>query len=325
MNIFLKLALLVSFSLIGARIARKFQLPNVTGYLIGGLFLGPSFLKIISSADSTMINFINEMALSAIAFNIGGEFLLKHFKKLGKEIFIITIAQIFGTVILVFLTMSFLLNQNFVFSIIVAAIAAATAPAGTVMVIQQYRAKGPLTSTILPVAALDDALGIMVFGIALSVAKISIDGVASFSLMLILEPVLEIVLSLGLGVILGYILSKISSYAKNKEELLSLVLFFVLISTGISKVFNLSPLLSGMTIGAVYVNVHPSPTRVFSTLNDYTTPLNLLFFAVAGASLDISLLTQIGLVGAGFVVARFIGKVFGSALGQKLPNHILIL
>lgn len=329
MNIFLKLSFLISFALIGARIARKFQFPNVTGYLVGGLLLGPTLLGIITAQDSGVISFINELALSAIAFNIGGEFLLEHFKKLGKEIFLITLAQIFGTVLIVFVVMFFLLSQSFVFSIIVSAIAATTAPAGTLMVIQQYRAKGPLTGTILPVAALDDALGIMVFGIALAVAKITIGGSETISVMMFVTPLLEIFLSLALGLVLGFIISRLSDIAKTHDELLSLILFFVLVSTGISNMFHLSPLLSGMMMGAVYVNVHANPTRVFSKLNKFTPPINLLFFAVAGASLDLKILASIGVLGLFFVAARFIGKVFGTGFGAKIaksdPNIVKYL
>ena len=207
MNIFIKLGLVVSFGLVGGKIARRLNLPDVTGFLIGGLFLGPSFLNIISSADTPMINFVNELSLSAIAFNIGGEFVIKQIKKLGKEIFLITIFEVFVVVALVFSVMYYLLNQEFVFSVMVASMSAATAPAGTMMVIRQYRAKGPVTNTILPVAALDDALGIMVFGLAMSLAKISLGEVSGSGIMLIAAPFLEIVFSLSLGALLGVALT----------------------------------------------------------------------------------------------------------------------
>ena len=329
MNIYLKLALLISFALGGARIARRFNLPNVTGYLIGGLFLGPSFLNIVTTAEGGIISFVNEMALAAIAFNIGGEFLLKSFKKLGKEIFIITIAEVIGVVFLVFAVMFFLFNQSFAFSLIVASMSAATAPAGTLMVIQQYRAKGPLTNTILPVAALDDALGIMVFGIALSIAKIVMGGVESASIMMFVAPVFEIIFSLLLGLGLGFIISRLSAKTKTQEELLALILVFLMVSTGLAHVLNLSPLLSGMMMGAVHVNLNANPSRAFSTLNQYAPPLNILFFAFAGASLDLRVLSQIGFLGLGYVAARFFGKVLGATFGAKIaksdPNIVKYL
>lgn len=319
MNIFIKLGLLISFSLIGARIARKLGLPNVTGYLIGGLLLGPSFINIMEASDSGMVNFINEAALSAIAFNVGGEFLIKDMRKLGKEVFIITLAEVIGVLSLVFVVMYFLFNQDFSFSIIVASMSAATAPAGTLMVIQQYRAKGPLTNTILPVAALDDALGIMVFGIALSIAKLVLGG-ESASVMMFISPLLEIVFSVALGIGLGFVMSRLASKTKTQEELLSLVIFFVLINVGLSTYLGLSALLSGMMIGAMHVNLSANPNRLFSTLNQFTSPINLLFFAFAGASLDLAILSKISLLGAGYVAARFFGKVIGAGIGARIAK-----
>ena len=216
--------------------------------------------------------------------------------------------------------MFFIFKQDFAISLIAASMSAATAPAGTLMVIQQYRAKGPLTNIILPVTALDDALGIMAFGLALSIAKLVLAGGATVSIMMFLTPVIEIILSLGLGFVLGLILAKFSAKAKTQEESLSIIILFVLLSTGLAHVLGLSPLLSGMMIGAVLINVHPNPSRTFSTLNQYTPPFHLLFFALAGASLDLSILAKISLLGLGYVLARFFGKVLGATIGAYIAK-----
>ena len=320
MNIFIKIGLVVSFGLLGGRVARKFNLPDVTGFLIGGLFLGPSFLNIITDSDTGMINFINELALSAIAFNIGGEFIMKQIKKLGKEIFIIAVFEVLVVVFLVFGVMFYLLNQPFVFSVMVASMAAATAPAGTMMVIRQYRAKGPLTNTILPVAALDDALGIMVFGLAMSLAKISLGEVTGNGLALAAAPFIEIALSLVLGSVLGVILSYLSKFVKSSEEMTSFILVFILASSGLAQVFELSSLLSSMMMGAVFVNISKKPLKVFSNINQFMPPFNLLFFALAGSSLDLSVLSSIGLLGLAFVLSRMFGKVIGSTMGAYVAK-----
>ncbi len=320
MNIFVKIALVLVFGLIGGRVARRFNLPNVTGYLIGGLFLGPSFLKIITEVDVPVINFVNELALSAIAFNIGGEFLIKTIKKLGKEVFIITVAEVMGVVLLVFSVMFFLMKQEFVFSIIVASMSAATAPAGTMMVIRQYRAKGKMTDTILPVAALDDALGIMVFGLALSLAKVTLGQVTGSTLQLVMAPFIEITLSLLLGLVLGFILTKITDKVKSQEELTSVLIFFVLISSGLAMATGLSSLLSSMMMGAVFVNLGHKPARVFNNINTFIPPFNILFFAFAGSSLDLSILGQIGILGLAYVFARMFGKVWGASLGAMVAK-----
>ncbi len=320
MNIFIKIGLVVSFGLLGGRVARKFNLPDVTGFLIGGLFLGPSFLNIITDSDTGMINFINELALSAIAFNIGGEFIMKQIKKLGKEIFIIAVFEVLVVVFLVFGVMFYLLNQPFVFSVMVASMSAATAPAGTMMVIRQYRAKGPLTNTILPVAALDDALGIMVFGLAMSLAKISLGEVTGSGLTLAAAPFIEIALSLVLGSVLGVILSYLSKFVKSSEEMTSFILVFILASSGLAQVFELSSLLSSMMMGAVFVNLSKKPLKIFSNINQFMPPFNLLFFALAGSSLDLSVLSSIGLLGLAFVLSRMFGKVIGSTMGAYVAK-----
>ena len=319
MNVFLKLGLLFIFSLGGARIARRFNLPNVTGYLIGGLLLGPSLFNVITQSDTVMINFVTEIALAIIAFNIGGEFLLKDFKRLGKDIFIITVAEVLAVVVLMFIVMYFVLDQHIVFSLIIASMAPATAPAGTLMVINQYRAKGPLTDTILPITALDDALGVMIFGLALAVAKVLM-GSGNHSILAYLSPVIEIILSLGLGFVLGYFLSRVAPKTKNLEELLGIALLVTLINVGIAKATGLSPLLSGMMIGAVFVNLSPNPARVFTTINKFASPFNVLFFTLAGARLDLGVLGQIGLIGTAYVATRFTGKIAGSALGAKIAK-----
>lgn len=320
MSIYLKLVWLLILGLLGGRVARRFNLPNVTGYLLGGLFLGPSFVGIISDADINVINFVNELALSAIAFNIGGEFLIKMVKRVGKKIFIITLFEVIGALLVVFSAMYFIAGQSFAFSMVVASMSAATAPAGTLMVIKQYEAKGPMTDSILPIAALDDAFGIMVFGLALTAAKISLGSLEGNAFKVALMPFIEIVVSLLIGFILGLILSKISTKIKTQEELITTILLFILASPAIAQNSMASPLLVSMMMGATYVNLGANPSRTFATLNNFTPPFNVLFFAFAGASLDLKVLGSIGFMGVLYVLARMIGKVVGTSLGAKAVN-----
>ena len=318
MDILLKISMVIGFGIVGGKAARRLNLPNVTGYLIAGLFLGPSFLKVVTSGDKSIISFVNEVALSFIAFSIGGEFLLADLKKLGKDVFVITVMEVIGVVAVVFVIMYYIFSQSFVFSLIIASMSAATAPAGTMMVIRQYRAYGPLTNTILQVAALDDALGIMVFGIAMSVVKLT-TGVAEISVLkMIGDPLLEIVGSLILGGILGVLLSYLAERAKCPEELLSLVLAFVIGGAGLANYLKLSPLLTCMMAGAVLVNLMASSKRVFSAINQFTPPINLLFFSFAGASLDLGVLASVGFLGVGYVFSRAAGKILGATAGALM-------
>lgn len=318
MNIFLKISIVILFGVIGAKIARRLNLPNVTGYIVMGLLLGPSFFNLVTSEAAPIISFVNEFALGIIAFAIGGEFFLEDLKKLGKDIFVITIMEVVGVLLVVFSAMYFLLNQSFVFSIIIASMSAATAPAGTVMVIRQYRAYGPLTKTILPVAALDDVLGIMAFGIALSLAKLSI-GAGDVSIFaMIFDPAKEIILSIALGAVIGVVFTYIVKKLKNKEDMLCVIILTILVSTGAANHFGLSPLLSNMMVGATLVNLNNRAGRVFETINDFAPPINLLFFTFAGASLDLSVLASIGGLGIVYAFSRAAGKITGATLGAKM-------
>ena len=202
MNVLLKLGVILIVGLLGGKIARLFKLPNVSGYLVAGLLLGTSFFKIVSPADVDAFAVISEVALAIIAFSIGSEFLLKDMRKLGKSIVVITLLEVIGAVAVVFSIMYFGFKQPFAFSIVIASMSAATAPAATLLVMRQYRARGPLTSTVLPVVALDDVFGIMAFGIAMSVARLSMGSNLSLLQMLV-QPGVEIFGSLALERSLG--------------------------------------------------------------------------------------------------------------------------
>ena len=320
MSLLLQLSIVLIVGIIGGRLAKLLKLPDVTGYLLAGLLIGPSFFKLILEQDVKSFTVINEVALAAIAFAIGSEFKLENMLKSGKDMLIITLAEVLGAVLVVFLVTYYIFNQSFPFSIVIASMSAATAPAATIMVIRQYKANGPLTRTILPVVALDDAVGIMVFGLAMSMAKISM-GVASYSLFqMVVQPIVEILGSLLLGFLLGIILTFIANRSKSKEELLSIILATIAASVGLSNVLNLSPLLTCMMLGAALVNLMQHSHRVFSLINDFTPPVYILFFTLAGASLDLNILAKIGLLGIGYVLARAIGKILGAYLGAKAVN-----
>lgn len=317
MDLLLKIGIVIITGILGGKLAKRFNLPNVTGYLVAGLFIGPSFLKLISEGDIGSYSIINDIALAAIAFSIGSEFELKDMLKVGKGILVITAAEVIGAIVVVFLTTYYIFDQSFVFSIVIASMSAATAPAATIMVMRQYKASGPLTRAILPVVALDDALGIMAFSLAISIAKISL-GTTSVSLLNIIgAPLIEIFGSLVLGFVIGMILTYVANRASNKEELLAMVLAAIAAGTGVANLLALSPLLTCMMIGATLVNLMHNSNRVFTAINDFTTPIYLLFFTLAGASLNLGILIQVGALGVGYIISRATGKILGAYLGAK--------
>lgn len=317
MDLLFKLSIVIFIGIIGGRVANYFRLPNVSGYIIGGLLVGPSFINLIKSGEAASFNIVNEIALAAIAFSVGSEFLLKDIKKTGKDVLVITVAEVMGAVILVFLVTYFIFKQPFEFSLVIASMSAATAPAGILMVIRELKAQGPLVRTILPVVAIDDALGIMIFGVSLSIAKLTA-GVGNFSILQIIwAPLFEIIGSLLLGGVLGFALSYFAPKARGRDELLSMVLGFILMGTGAANFFGLSPLLTCMMIGAMLINLMQNANRIFNLISDFTPPIYLLFFTIAGASLDLSVLTKVGVLGVGYIIARAAGKIIGATSGAK--------
>lgn len=312
-----KICIVLVIGAIGGKIARFFKLPNVSGYLVAGLFLGPSFFKYISAGDIESFSVINELALAIIAFSIGSEFIIKDMLKLGKSIVIITLAEVVGAIALVFSVMYFLFEQPFAFSIVIAAMSAATAPAATLLVIKQFRAQGPLTKTILPVVALDDVFGIIAFGVAMSLAKLSIGNNEVSLYQMLSGPLIEIggsiILGLGLGVLLSFVAKKSSS----RDELQSMSLAAIGIATGLSSFWGFSPLLTCIMMGTTLVNMLHKSKRVFDSVSDFASPVYVLFFTLAGASLDLSILAKVGLMGIAYIFARAGGKALGAWIGAK--------
>lgn len=280
-----------------------------------GLLLGPSFIKLISPQDAQSLEVISELALAFIAFSIGSEFVIKDMKKYGKSLFIITLAQVIGAIVVVFSVMFLIFNKDFAFSIVIASMSAATAPAATLLVIRQYRADGPLTRTILPVVALDDILGIVAFGLAMPLARMSSSGIKPSFSTLVFDPIFEIVGSLVLGFIIGLLLSIVLKKLKGHENFQLTSLIAIGLGAGLAKLLGLSPLLTNIMIGMTLVNLLHKPDRAFNSINYFVPPFYVLFFTLAGATLDLSILKTVGLIGIAYVFARAIGKYLGSYIG----------
>lgn len=304
-----------------AKILSKFKLPNVTGYLIAGLIIGPSLLGIIPKEASDKLSIISEAALSFIAYSIGSEFNIENLKRVGKGVIIITVLEALTAVFLVDIVMIFVLGQPVAFSLVLGAIAAATAPAATLMVVRQYKAKGPVVDTLLPVVAMDDAVGIMAFGISTTIAQTLVKNSGSISIAkIILIPLFEIVVALAIGFGMGILLTYLSKKVKGEDGLLSIVIAVLFATAGIAIRFNLSSLLACMMIGATLTNLDPNNKRAFTTVDRFTPPVLISFFTIAGVQLDLSILKEVGLLGIVYVVVRVMGKMLGAYLGAKISD-----
>lgn len=318
-NILFYVGLLLCIGLGGSKIIRRFRLPAVTGYLVAGLLVGPYVTKIIPFQVVESLGFLSTVALGFIAFSIGGEFKMSYFKRVGVTPVVIAITESFGAVILV-TTILIIAGFDLPFSIMLGAIAAATAPAATVMVIKQYRAKGIVTETLLSVVAIDDATALMAFAISTAIAQSLMSGNTGNLLGSMVAPILEIFSALFIGAILAFIFALFMKSSTGKNSQLTLTVGFVLIAVGLAKTFNLSELLTCMAFGAVFTNLSNISEKIMMIADDFTPPLLLIFFVLSGAELNLAILPQIGLVGILYVVFRVIGKYFGAAFGAKLMH-----
>lgn len=318
-NVLTYLAICMFAGLISGKVVKQVKLPNVTGYLLVGILIGPCCLKLVPRDVLDSFDLISEMALGFIAFSIGGEFKLDYLKKIGKSPIVIAILESFTAVFFVDAAL-ILTGHSIPFSICLGAIAAATAPAATLMVIRQYKADGPVTKTLLPVVAIDDATALIAFGVSVAVAKgMTASENASF-LITLLEPVYEIGGALLFGALLGIGLAFLTRFYHSRSNRLSGAIAFVFLCEGICDLAGFSSLLACMMMSAVFVNLSNEYNKVFEQVDRITPPLFMLFFLVSGADLDIYIIPTVGVVGAIYVVFRVLGKIAGSSIGSAISH-----
>ena len=314
MNTLIYLSLILFSGIVFGRLVKQAKLPNVTGYLLAGLILGPCILKLFPAELIENLSIISEIALGLIAFSIGSSFKWDYLKKVGKIPIVITVLEALFAVVFVVGGM-LVAGYELPFALCLGSIAAATAPAATIMVIRQYNAKGPVTDTLLTVVAMDDAAALILFGIAVGVAQILESTFTGSMFSFVLKPILEIVMALAIGLALGAVFSYILRWFKKDGNRLILTLAFVFAGIGISSLLNISALLTCMAIGASLVNVSTNANSIFKITDQFTPPIFLMFFVISGAELDITVLPTIGLVGIIYVIMRVLGKMAGSYIG----------
>lgn len=319
LNILTYLAIALILSLLSSKLMKLIKLPNVTGYLLVGLAAGPYCLGIIPTGIVEELGIIPKVALGFIAFSIGAEFRISYLKKVGKAPVIIAITESFGAIAVVDLAL-ILTGHDIPFSLCLGAIAAATAPAATLMVVRQYKAKGELTNTLLAVVALDDATALMGFGISVAVAKTIEQGAGSSIAMTILDPVIEIFGALALGAVLGIIFRLLVKWFTGRGNRLAITYALVFACVGIGELLSVSSLLACMMMGAVLANTSEVSDVIFEQSDRMTPPIFMLFFFISGADLDITLIPKVGVIGIIYVVGRVVGKVLGTAFGAGISK-----
>ena len=339
MNILLSVSIALLAGLIMTRIFKPLKLPSVTAYLIAGVLVGPYCLGALhigglgfTSANAVhALSLISEVALGFIAFSIGSEFRMEDLKKIGKQafgigIFQALVATLFVDVALyvVHIIMPDKLSMSQVITL--GAIATATAPAATLMVVRQYKANGPLTKLLLPIVALDDAVGLIVFAVSFGIAKTLISGTIDF-VSIFINPLVEIIASLTLGAIMGWVLTQLEKLFNSNTNRLNLTIAFVFLTVSLSMLdfhigavhVSFSSLLVCMMLGTIFCNICPLSHDLMERADKWTSPLFALFFVISGAELELGVFADITIVVISmvYIIFRCIGKYTGTYLSAK--------
>ncbi len=320
-NTILSLGIILLAGLAAAFFIRKIKIPTITAYILLGILVGPSALNVVSRGILSSSGMISNVVLSFIAFSLGQNFSLERFRRVGKSVITISICEVLGTFLIVSLGLWLLANLPIYIALIFGGIAAATDPAAVVMVTREYRARGTFTDTILGIVAIDDAWGIILFAFCLAIAK-NLTGTHGFiinsTFFGALHAAKEIIGALALGGLLGWALSKLSRYITNPRDFLIYTIGFILLNAGLAIHFDLSVLLANMFLGAVLVNINKTSFKFFDALKLIDSPFYLLFFVLAGASLEIGLLKSLSLIGVVYIFARALGKIMGAMTGANI-------
>lgn len=319
MNTILGLGFVLILGLLSAKAAERVKTPAITAYLVLGILIGPYVLNFIPGGVLAASGLISNVALSLIAFSIGQNFSKSTFRQVGRQVMWISILETLGAWLITILALMAFKVEGYI-ALIFGAIAAASAPAAIIMIVRQYKARGKFVDTLMGVVALDDAWGLIIFSLSLAISKAMYSHLATSFTTVALKALLEIGISFLLGGVLGFLLSRIGRLLKNKTELLIYTVGIIFITTGLALYLHASVLLSCMFLGAVVVNLNNESFKFFEVLTDIDWPIYLVFFVLAGASLELDLLMQIGLIGVVYLVFRVIGKIAGTYLGAVISK-----
>ncbi len=351
MHTLLSLSIAVFAGLMLSRLAKLAKLPAVTAYLVAGILVGPYVLGalgvqglgFISIEDIKSYSLLSDVALGFIAFSIGNEFRLSQLKKIGRQATVIGIAQAIFTTLVVdaaLIGLHFLIPDKLPLpsAIILGAVASATAPAATLMVVRQYKSKGPLTDILLPIVALDDAVGLVLFAVSFGIAKALLAGAVDL-ISILLEPILEVVASITLGALMGALFSFCERFFHSRSKRVAMSVTFVLFTVALSMLsftvggvhVAFSPLLVCMMLGTIFCNICDFSEELMDRVDRWTAPLFVLFFVISGAELELSVFRDpvVVCIGLVYILSRCIGKYYGASASAKLtkcdPNIVKYL
>ena len=310
-EVLLTLSIILFSGFILTRLTNTLNMPKVSGYILAGILIGPCCLNFIPPSMIEGMSFISDLALAFIAFGVGKFFKKEVLMRTGKKIVVITLSEALAAVVLVTLLLKFIFRLNWEFALILGAIATATAPASTMMTINQYKAKGEFVDTLLQIVALDDVVCLLAFSIVSAI--INGNEAGGLSVHDILIPVACNIMVIVLGIFCGYFLSRLLIPARSRDNRLILAIAMLLGLSGICAAMDISPLLSCMVFGAVYINL-TRDKKLFRQINSFTPPVMSVFFIVSGMNLDLKALTTVGVIGVAYFIIRIVGKYMGTYL-----------
>ena len=315
-TILLSLAIILFAGFGVSRLTKLLKLPNVSGYIIAGILIGPFVLKLVPENVITSMGFVSDIALAFIAFGVGKFFKKDILKQTGGKVIVITILEALLAGILVTLSMKLIFNLSWNFSLILGAIATATAPASTMMTINQYKAKGDFVNTLLQVVALDDVVCLLAFSLA--TALISGAETGSANALNIILPIIYNLASIIVGFAFGFVLSKLVA-KRGQNNRLIIVVAMLLTLAGLCGIVNVSPLLGCMVFGATYINL-TNDKELYTNISNFTPPIMAIFFVVSGMNLNLNSFAVAGVIGITYFIIRIVGKYFGAYFGCLLTK-----
>ena len=313
---FIYLAIIFLSAYITKKITEKLKIPEVTGYVLIGVILGVSLLHVLNTEVVDKLSGISTVALGIIAFIIGSELRLDVIKKLGKSVLMIVLLECLGAFAVVYLVLMLVYPGNTYLALLLGSVASATAPAATIAVIKQYKAKGPLTSTIIAVVGIDDAMALIIYVFASSIVKAGLTGGHAQMIQIVGKTLLSIGESVACGALTALLFKLLLNKIRETELILLMLAAIILGLLGVSEILGISELLSIMSFGCVLVNLAPQLAKKSGNLIEHFSPIFLAaFFLLGGAHLDVRLLKQVGVMGLIYFAARSTGKMGGASLG----------
>lgn len=311
--VIISIAIILFSGFLITRLTKKFKLPNVTGYIIAGILIGPYMLNIIPESVIHDMDFVTDVALAFIAFGVGKYLKLSTLKENSSQVIIITLFEALTAAVIISLTMIFVFRLSVGFSLLLGAIGSATAPASTIMTIRQYKAKGNFVNMILQVVALDDAVALIAFSICAAVAQ-AMGSNEKLNAALFLIPVIMNAAAIILGIASGFILNKLINNKRTQDNKLILAVSMILVLAGFCASLDISPLLACMAMGTAYINISKNK-EIFKMINGFSPPILTLFFVLSGMKLNVPSLMSAGVIGIVYFIVRIIGKYLGAYMG----------